>query len=1208
MQTTLLGLAIAFILALLAALIGPYVFDWNQFRPQFEAEASRVLGAPVRVAGKLDARLLPVPSLRLNSVSIGGANDAGRLSAERFDVEFSLGALMRGEVRASELTINGVSLDLGLDEKGQVDWPAVSKLDLRALAIERLNLTGRVALHDAASKSTLELNDIAFAGDVRGAAGALRGDGNFTLNGTRYPFRFNTTSPGELPGTRLRLAVDANSVPLTLELDGLLTAESRRPRFEGTLVLARPQRPNSTDGLPWRTVTKLKADPSGAVLDQIDVTSGAEESGLKLSGAGDMRFGALPFLRATLAAKSIDGDRLLGNSGAAATLLPALAEGLAALPQFPFAADISTNIEQVMLAGRPVQDIGVELRTAGSGWSVSRLDFRGPGATRVSLAGAFSATQAQSQASGFDGRMTLVSTDPDAFANWLQGRGDGVTRLQKPLRIGGQLKLAAGRIALDAMTAEIDGGTVKGRLMLARPETGASRIEAALQADRLDIDAAVGMLRTLTSNRDGWPSEGQIALDIGQAVAAGQEMKPFGVSLAYDAQGINLERLRVGEASGVTLDGSGNFDRKAGTGTLSLNAATPSLSRFAALLGPAAPQIAARVASLGRDDGPARVSLSLGLDNDAAKPDLVKTRGSLAIDAAAIKGALTLTASPKAADVRALDIDKLRQSDVTIEGKLSTSRGRTLAALLGIDGVLAVGDTPLAFEMSGTGAWSSSWRGAAKVTGVSLDADLQGSIEPWAEPRAAALRVALRRANIAPLLGISADDPLSRDVSLTSKLTVAGDRYAFDGIDGVVAGARLRGRTTVTLQDVRSIDGEIGLDRIELGPAFGLAIGSAGHDANEPVSNGWLLGWRGRMGFVALRAVLPGGLELQSFSGGLRNDGNALVLEGLKAKLGGGELTAEVEARPGVTGLALTTQIQLANVEGQALAYRGLTMPAGKTALRLTLASQGRSAAALASAISGEGLATLSSMRLAGLDPKAIEAAVNASDQSRVGDDATLRRIVEPALAAGALSIGSAQIPFVIKDGRLRVNATLLETPEARAVVSGGYDFTADQADYRATLTALDVKGVGNSLPELQVFAVGPPDRMTRAVDIAPLSSWLAIRAIDRETRRLDALERTAPPSIAAVPPAAAPVAQPDAAPADTATVPPEVSPAPLPRPRVPRVMPPPVPQASVPQANAQNAPALPPAIDVGPPPGVPRAARPRPPMPLTPPSPRPAF
>ena len=126
MQTTLLGLAIAFIIALVAALVGPFFIDWNQFRPQFEAEASRVLGAPVRVAGALDARLLPAPSLRLREVQVGGANDLGKIRADKLDVELSLGSLMRGEVRATELTINGAALDLGLDANGRVDWPATT--------------------------------------------------------------------------------------------------------------------------------------------------------------------------------------------------------------------------------------------------------------------------------------------------------------------------------------------------------------------------------------------------------------------------------------------------------------------------------------------------------------------------------------------------------------------------------------------------------------------------------------------------------------------------------------------------------------------------------------------------------------------------------------------------------------------------------------------------------------------------------------------------------------------------------------------------------------------------------------------------------------------------------------------------------------------------------------------------------------------------
>jgi large subunit ribosomal protein L24 len=134
-QTTLLGLAIAFIIALVAALVGPHFIDWTRFRPQFEVEASRILGAPVRVNGSLDARLLPTPSLRLQSIVVGGPNDPGRIRADNLAIEFSLGSLMRGEWRATELTVNGVALDLGLDQKGRIDWPVSSgNSNLAALA------------------------------------------------------------------------------------------------------------------------------------------------------------------------------------------------------------------------------------------------------------------------------------------------------------------------------------------------------------------------------------------------------------------------------------------------------------------------------------------------------------------------------------------------------------------------------------------------------------------------------------------------------------------------------------------------------------------------------------------------------------------------------------------------------------------------------------------------------------------------------------------------------------------------------------------------------------------------------------------------------------------------------------------------------------------------------------------------------------------
>jgi large subunit ribosomal protein L24 len=205
-------------------------------------------------------------------------------------------------------------------------------------------------------------------------------------------------------------------------------------------------------------------------------------------------------------------------------------------------------------------------------------------------------------------------------------------------------------------------------------------------------------------------------------------------------------------------------------------------------------------------------------------------------------------------------------------------------------------------------------------------------------------------------------------------------------------------------------------------------------------------------------------------------------------------------------------------------------------------------------------------------------------------------------LSSGALLVASAQIPFTIRDGRLRVAATTLDAGVARAVVSGGYDIPADQADIRAVI-ALAEEAPGSGHPEIQIFAAGSPDRLDRTVDVSALSSWLAVRAIDRETKRLDSIERGETPQASI----------PSSAPAQPSSTPQEQSgpeaPAPGRDPRrtllKPRVSAPHPPSANpAPPVVSQQVAPLPPAIEVRPAPGAPRPAppRPRPPLVLTPP------
>ena len=116
-----------------------------------------------------------------------------------------------------------------------------------------------------------------------------------------------------------------------------------------------------------------------------------------------------------------------------------------------------------------------------------------------------------------------------------------------------------------------------------------------------------------------------------------------------------------------------------------------------------------------------------------------------------------------------------------------------------------------------------------------------------------------------------------------------------------------------------------------------------------------------------------------------------------------------------------------------------------------------------------------------------------------------------PALAAGALTVPSAEIPFAIRDGQVRVSNTTLAGEGARLNLSGGYDIAADQIDVRAALAATVTDAANLGRPEILVLLFGSPDKPARSIDVAALSSWLGLRAIDRETKRLDAIERNNP-------------------------------------------------------------------------------------------------
>jgi large subunit ribosomal protein L24 len=852
-----------------------------------------------------------------------------------------------------------------------------------------------------------------------------------------------------------------------------------------------------------------------------------------------------------------------------------------------------------MLGGRPLQNVAIDFHGDATSWAIDRTDLGAPGNTRISFTRALKPTPAPGD---FSGALDVESGDPDVLLAWLQGKSDVVRRTQKALHLDGDVSANKDRVAIDALKAEIDGGTIEGRIAVSALASGAgSRVEAELKAERLDLDAATAFVRSVAGPEANWPEEGAVSLNIGNAISAGQEFKPFAARFAYSPKTLSLAQLKFGQTAGAMVEGSGNFDRTDATGRLTLNANGASLKQITAMVAPLAPGFASRLEAAASAPGPARLKLQLDIGKNAAKANLADAHAAVEVNAPQLNGTASITAKPELASLRSLDLNALGRAEVNIESRLSAERGDVLLALLGLDHVVASGDGGMQFEGSVNGVWHQPLRLNAKMWGAGIDAEAQGTAEPWTQAPKASVNLRIRSINLAPVFGFKPSDPMAQNIRLFARASLAGNKLTLDDIDSVAAGSRLRGRVAVTLDEERGIDGEFGLDSLDLAPAFVLAIGAAGHNPDEPLGAGLMKGWHGRVAFQALRGALPGGGELRPVSGAIKSDGQSLTFEALKGKIGGGEASATIDARPDPNGIIINSRLDFSGVDGAALRYRGLKMPSGRSSLQMTLMSRGRSAAALAGALSGSGTMTLESASIPGLDPRAFDVAIHASDSGQPTDDTHLKKIVAPVLASGNLLVGSAQIPFNIRDGRLRIDTTTLDAGIARVIVSGGYDILADQADLRLSLSSNAI-GSATSRPEIQIFAAGTPDALNPMLDVTSLSSWLAVRVIDRETRRLDAIER-----------GEAPLAEPSAVPPATAALPPTAAPeVPLPG-RDPRrltpkaiVAPPrPLVAAPGPPVVSQQAAPLPPPIEVRPAPGpAPTRPRPppRPPMVLTPP------
>ncbi len=364
----------------------------------------------------------------------------------------------------------------------------------------------------------------------------------------------------------------------------------------------------------------------------------------------------------------------------------------------------------------------------------------------------------------------------------------------------------------------------------------------------------------------------------------------------------------------------------------------------------------------------------------------------------------------------------------------------------------------------------------------------------------------------------------------------------------------MTGRIDIGLAQPTKLNGEVEVGALDLpallATAFGVPVQSAGAGGpwpTEPFDVGLPLGLTGRLAVKSARLALTPKLAARDARAVLDFNEAEIALREIDGALAGGRAGGDLTFVRRAEGLTARGRIKLTGVDAAEL-IPGEGALSGRLTLDLTAEGSGRSTVALVGSLGGGGTFKLENGRLARIDPAVFDGLVRAVDLGLPIDAARVRDWMEKALAANGLAITLAEGAITVRDGQARLADTLVHTAAADLAIAGAANLADGSLDARLVLSGpIGMGGLSNTRPEVVIVLKGPIEAPKRTIEVAALSSWLALRAVEQQSQKLEMLEgRTSPANAAPVTTATTPAATApaNAAPVVTPPVVPNVAPA----------------------------------------------------------------
>jgi large subunit ribosomal protein L24 len=464
-------------------------------------------------------------------------------------------------------------------------------------------------------------------------------------------------------------------------------------------------------------------------------------------------------------------------------------------------------------------------------------------------------------------------------------------------------------------------------------------------------------------------------------------------------------------------------------------------------------------------------------------------------------------------------LSRLPASKLKLTGRLDASDGSALIELLGLDTLVAVDKRAGRLDLAASGAVNGEMAVDGQLVAGGLDVSAKGSVRLDGPTATAAIK--LGNANVRNLRPVASGRPAETvPLGLTAKLALAGGAIDLTDMTGKAAGAEVSGRLKLALQPL-SATGEIEVGEINLpvviaaatgspppGAAAGATAASAAPWPAEPFERGLLGQIGGRVVVKSSHVALTPRLAAKNVRGLVQFDQTGFAIKEIDGALAGGRVAGEFSLWRGADGVSTRGRLQLKGADIAELVRGGPPPMSGRLTGDVEVEGTGRSPVALIGSLKGSGTFSLQDGGVQRLDPNAFETVIRSVDQGLQLDVARVRDRMEQALSTGGLTIARADGEFTVTAGQARTTNVKVSAQGIDLGMNGSVLLADDALDAKLTLTGPARPDAPNGVrPEVTIALRGPTDAPKRALDATAFSNWLALRAVDQQSKRIDALE-----------------------------------------------------------------------------------------------------